>query len=419
MKTIARFFALVTLLAAAALAQTGPGGSDYVAGVRYVLVAPAGACSSTSIIQLVMGPGDLWACVSGTWTKIASGGGGGLSYPLLLPDGDVSHPQLSSASFPTDGFYIAAGRPNWIFERSGTQVFAFRNTVAGSARAIAIGASASICFADSNTLDANDSSNCGGYLSRGGSTNTLKFGSASNTADGTFSTGTITNTLFSIPASTDPINVPVIFPAMLPSSGFNYDAPSDVFFWTDSAGSGTVLYGLQGTQNTNGSSGLFAVEGPGDPWVGFATYGPPLPPVCSHCLRPANGGLGSEAGAVGQFAPFTATQYWTSSNCAAVGTAANPSVASCGAASEGVVYCDVAASAGTCEIDTTAAGANSDIFITATGSANTRLGKTCNTAPSVVPAIPVKTITPGANFILNMDTVAVNGMCFFFHIGNQ
>lgn len=111
--------------------------------------------------------------------------------------------------------------------------------------------------------------------------------------------------------------------------------------------------------------------------------------------------------------------YATATDCSAVGTAANPSVVSCGSAASGTVYCDVAASAGTCVINTTAAGTNSNIIITPTSAANTRLGKTCNAAPSVSPAIPVAAQSNGVSVTLNMHTVAVNGMCYGFWIVNK
>lgn len=114
---------------------------------------------------------------------------------------------------------------------------------------------------------------------------------------------------------------------------------------------------------------------------------------------------------------------WTSSppiqpSCAAVGTAASPSVVSCGTAATGVFACDVAASAATCTINTTAVTAKSTITVQGTTSENSRLGVTCNTAPTVFPGILIATKTAGTGFTMNMPTVTVNPPCFEFSITN-
>jgi hypothetical protein len=111
--------------------------------------------------------------------------------------------------------------------------------------------------------------------------------------------------------------------------------------------------------------------------------------------------------------------YQTGTNCAAVGTAANPSVASCGAASAGSFSCATNASTGTCVVNTTAVTANSEILITqrADTTTGTRLGVTCNTGVSTV--IPVITaVTAATSFTINLGTVAVNPECFSYMIVN-
>src|SRR5208282_5681454 len=71
--------ALLSLPPAGVFAQTGPGGSNYLAGLQYVLVAPSGSCNSYAIDQQVVG-GALYACKggppTGTWTAIGGGSGG-------------------------------------------------------------------------------------------------------------------------------------------------------------------------------------------------------------------------------------------------------------------------------------------------------------------------------------------------------
>jgi len=105
-------------------------------------------------------------------------------------------------------------------------------------------------------------------------------------------------------------------------------------------------------------------------------------------------------------------------DCAAVGTAANPSIVSCGAFPVGVFSCDVAASGGTCQVNDTQVTANSEILVTENSSEGTRLGVTCNTAPSVVPAITLASKSAGASFIINAPTFITNPACFDYVIIN-
>ena len=110
--------------------------------------------------------------------------------------------------------------------------------------------------------------------------------------------------------------------------------------------------------------------------------------------------------------------YLTTTNCAAVGTAASPSVASCVAASSGAFSCATNASAATCTINTTAVTANSEIFVEEVADEGTRLSVTCNTAPTVTPAILLATKTAGTGFTINMPTITVNPACFDYYIVN-
>ena len=115
---------------------------------------------------------------------------------------------------------------------------------------------------------------------------------------------------------------------------------------------------------------------------------------------------------------WTSVDPLTTTNCAASGTGANPSVVACGAAKAGAVYCDVAASTGTCQINTSAVTANSEIFVIPNTTEGSRLGKTCNTAPSAPPAILLVSKSAGNNFIINMSTVTTNGECYDYLIVN-
>lgn len=111
----------------------------------------------------------------------------------------------------------------------------------------------------------------------------------------------------------------------------------------------------------------------------------------------------------------------TLANCIAVGTAANPSVASCGAASQGMFSCATNASTTTCQVNTSAVTANSNIQIiqdAADGGAS-QLNVTCNTAlvtPAAKPILLSK--NPGVSFTINLGTVATNPGCFEYSIVN-
>ncbi len=114
-----------------------------------------------------------------------------------------------------------------------------------------------------------------------------------------------------------------------------------------------------------------------------------------------------------------ASAYNTNSNCSAVGTAANPSVVSCGASVTGSFSCATNASTGTCQVNTTAVTSNSNIFIegrndTTTG---TRLSVTCNIGIST--ALPeIAAVSNGASFTINLGTFTTNPECFSYFIVN-
>ena len=118
-------------------------------------------------------------------------------------------------------------------------------------------------------------------------------------------------------------------------------------------------------------------------------------------------------------ASVSVNQYGTTQNCAGNGTAANPSVVTCAnAAPAGVFSCSTTASGGTCQVNTTAVTANSVIFVTSTTSENTRLGVTCNTSPSVVPAVLLASKVAATSFTINMPTITTNPACFDYVIFN-
>ena len=136
-----------------------------------------------------------------------------------------------------------------------------------------------------------------------------------------------------------------------------------------------------------------------------------------------------QAGSGGTTSEFTvsgaglasAQHYATLSPCAAVGSAASPSLVACGAAASGLFSCATAASGATCVISTTAVTATSLVFVQEadTAAAGTALGVTCNTGTTVVPTSRLlATVTASTSFTINLGTVTTNPACFQYFIVN-
>lgn len=152
--------------------------------------------------------------------------------------------------------------------------------------------------------------------------------------------------------------------------------------------------------------------------TGFQSLGANTIDVCANNVRAAqfnSGGLLIEPAGGAIESPT----FLTNTNCAAVGTAANPSVASCSASAAGSFSCATNASTGTCVVNTTAVTANSEIQVTqrADTTTGTRLSVTCNTTVSTV--LPIITaVTAGTSFTINLGTVTTNPECFSYFIVN-
>lgn len=140
--------------------------------------------------------------------------------------------------------------------------------------------------------------------------------------------------------------------------------------------------------------------------------------VVMLCLCLALGQGGTHIGG-GQAGAITAPAINTTTNCAAVGTGASPSVAACGGAAAGSFSCATAATGATCQVNDTAVTANSEIFVQPNTSEATRLGiGTCNTTADTPTGPRVASKSPGANFVINLGTVATNPTCYDFFIVN-
>ena len=176
------------------------------------------------------------------------------------------------------------------------------------------------------------------------------------------------------------------------------------------------------TVGTGGLMGYGEGTAPSNPPAGSDF---PYGNAANHCLSVINNAVDQGcAAAVAKPTIFTATQTFTTmataTNCAANGTAASPSVVSCGAAAAGMFSCSATASTTTCQVNTTAVTANSEILLTpnaADGGAG-QLNVTCNVTPVANAAPLLKSKSAGANFILNMPTITTNPACFEYVIVN-
>ena len=113
--------------------------------------------------------------------------------------------------------------------------------------------------------------------------------------------------------------------------------------------------------------------------------------------------------------------FSTGTNCAAVGTAASPSVAACGSAAAGHFSCATNATGATCKVNTTAVTANSQIFVfeSDTAATGTALGVTCNTSTDVLPtSLLLASSIAATSFTINLGTVTTNPACFSYQIIN-
>ena len=112
----------------------------------------------------------------------------------------------------------------------------------------------------------------------------------------------------------------------------------------------------------------------------------------------------------------SATAYKTSAICTANGTAASPSVISCGSSPAGFVSCDDTTN-GICKVNTSAvATATSTIVITQDSGVGATLGVTCNTTVSTVPILI--TARAGSTFTFQVTTPSTNPDCFDYFVIN-
>lgn len=397
--------------------------------VIYVSSAPSGACLATPPIQVVASTGVAYTCDNGTWAAINGGGGGGVTSltgdgTIISNSGSIGAVTLTLANTPTGtGGVVLATSPTLVTPLLGTPTSGVITNLTGTCTACTANAAAT---ATSATTAVN--------LSGGGTVTGTPAASVAaiqtNTALFTGATGTTTFPYLMLQPSGATAetgwSTSGTFLGVNSASGFggNFvdlhvnNAASVLSI--SSTGLVTTSGGvLQGTAHQFGASGTVALRTGSTgiyTWASSAAFNGTVDTVLD---RSAAGVLEINAGtAAGSSGSIKVQAYLTSTNCAGVGTVASPSVVSCSSASAGAFACDVAASAATCTINTTAVTANSEIFVQEVASEGTRLSVTCNTAPTVTPAIVLATKTAGTGFTINMPTITTNPACFVYRILN-
>lgn len=146
----------------------------------------------------------------------------------------------------------------------------------------------------------------------------------------------------------------------------------------------------------------------------------PILASAGSSFNPASpGAIGGTTPAAGTFTTLTAATHATTTNCAAAGSAANPSLVACTAASAGAFSCSTTASTGTCVVSSTSVTANSRIFIQPSAAEGANLSVTCNTtADTGLTAPRLASKSAGTSFTVNLGTFATNPLCFSYFIIN-
>ena len=207
-------------------------------------------------------------------------------------------------------------------------------------------------------------------------------------------------------------------PSTLPAYSFASGTSTGVSFSSNNGGSLLLTGGGFLGASVSNSNGFSIPSSGGVVFVSGADLSAAVT-VDTALTRTAAGVVSVGTALANSLGTLKAGLYATGTNCAAVGTAANPSVASCTAAAAGSFSCATNASTGTCTVNTTAVTANSEIFIvgrndTTTG---TRLSVTCNTG--ITTALPeISAVVAATSFTINLGTFTTNPECFSYFIVN-
>lgn len=115
---------------------------------------------------------------------------------------------------------------------------------------------------------------------------------------------------------------------------------------------------------------------------------------------------------------ITTPMIQTTTNCAAAGSGANPSLVACGSAASGAFSCATNASTGTCKVSTTVVlGTADEIFVQPNAGA-TISGVTCNATADTGLTAPRLASQTAGYFIINLGTFSADPMCFNYFVVN-
>jgi hypothetical protein len=340
--------------------------------------------------------------------KLGVAAAAGTPCQILLPTASPSANQFLQSAAPSGGTcqttWAAGGGGVSSFSGDGTIITNSAST--GAVTATIAGTSGGIPYFNTATSWASSAALTSHVIVTGGGA-----GTAPTIGNGDFTIDSTAHTLLSGASGL------VDFSAISTANGFKVPvkagctAGANGAICYDSTNNATHVYGAGGQD--------FIVTGT----TGGSFLSPSIIPRVGNAARNnlSNSALSDNGTIVASSEPFKSTVYQTNANCAANGTAANPSVVSCSAAAAGMFSCATNASTGTCQINTTAVTANSEISITqdaADGGAS-QLNVTCNTGNVLSATAPIlASKSAGTSFTINLGTVTTNPACFEYIIMN-
>jgi len=446
MRRLLTLLTLLTLSGLAAHAQMGNTVTVPFAG------APSGSCS-VIMYAINTSNGDFYDCPSGSWVKVGSSGGAG-----------VSSVGLTVNSTSPSGIYTVTGSPvtttgtlniNLAGTSGGVPYFS-SGTVLSSSGALTVnvpvlgggaGATPTPSAIETHSATAVTNTGTGGYTLNG-TGNQITSTQGTITTSAPFTTHTVTwnaagvaftnwlSNLTCTAAATGSIAAGFgtagtqwqfkygaancASPQLLSPDGtvalpaYAFGAATGTGFSRNGA---NIVVSIAGGAQISLTSSSGVSLNSGDWYVWSSTSDPTAAHDTSLARSAAKSvQIGVNGDSTGN---IKVAAYKTDTNCAAVGTAANPSVASCTGATAGSFSCATNASTGTCTVNTTAVTVNSEIFIegrndTTTG---TRLGVTCNTG--ITTALPeISAVVAATSFTINLGTFTSNPECFSYFIVN-